>query len=464
MAAVEQKRGDAKAAIAACRTGLEHTPTAARLHYSLGQLLRQECEFSQAADAYARAQEHGYDTPELYINRLEALSDAGDIEGALRCADSGLAQFPDSAPLHKTRAHLHWEAGLAGDPVEPLRSAARAHPGNATLWYTLARLLDRLGRRDDSVAAIAEARKHGCPESPELLMQEALCCAYTGDDAEATARFDRLVQRFPDHLDAKLTFAQHLLGTGDPARAESLCASVLGRHPHDQLAWCYRGTAWQLMADEREHWLMDYERMVRRVPVPPPEGYPDTEAFMAAVQEALEELHQTQAHPIEQSVRGGTQTNGFLFRLKHPLLAVLERQIRLAITEVLAGFPEDAQHPFWGRKASNPRGDGIRFSGAWSVRLRSEGYHTHHIHPEGWISSALYIALPDEVRAGADNAGHIQFGVPMAELGLDLPPRRTIRPEVGSLALFPSYMWHGTVPFTSEQPRITVAFDLQPQA
>jgi hypothetical protein len=28
--------------------------------------------------------------------------------------------------------------------------------------------------------------------------------------------------------------------------------------------------------------------------------------------------------------------------------------------------------------------------------------------------------------------------------------------------LFPSYFWHGTVPFQSDQPRVTVAFDAVP--
>ena len=28
------------------------------------------------------------------------------------------------------------------------------------------------------------------------------------------------------------------------------------------------------------------------------------------------------------------------------------------------------------------------------------------------------------------------------------------------LVLFPSYMWHGTVPFAGDEPRLTVAFDL----
>jgi uncharacterized protein (TIGR02466 family) len=106
----------------------------------------------------------------------------------------------------------------------------------------------------------------------------------------------------------------------------------------------------------------------------------------------------------------------------------------------------------------------LRFAGAWSVRLSSAGYHTSHVHPQGWISSALYVALPEEVREGRDRSGFLQFGVPLLDKDLGLPPRRIVRPEVGTLALFPSYMWHGTIPFHSQQPRLTVAFDLVPEA
>jgi hypothetical protein len=39
----------------------------------------------------------------------------------------------------------------------------------------------------------------------------------------------------------------------------------------------------------------------------------------------------------------------------------------------------------------------------------------------------------------------------------------SVRPELGLLVLFPSYFWHGTLPFHSEQPRLTVAFDVVPE-
>ena len=93
------------------------------------------------------------------------------------------------------------------------------------------------------------------------------------------------------------------------------------------------------------------------------------------------------------------------------------------------------------------------------MKLASAGFHTNHIHSQGWISSALYVSLPDDLR---EREGSIQFGVPPVEMGLALAPRRVVAPEVGVLLLFPSYMWHGTIPFTSTQPRLTVAFDLVP--
>ncbi len=459
LAAVQQRCGETDAAIATCRQVIRQQPDAPRMHYSLGQLLRQDCDFEASAKAYETAVRQGHTTPDAYRNMAEAWLEAGVPDKAMAAADSGVRQFPDNAHLHRVRARLHRELEASGDPVQLLWQSARAAPGSADLWRTLAELLHRLERKDEACAALAEARSLGCPDSPEFCLVEATSLAWQGRDDEATRQFDALDRACPGHIGIKLAFAQHALSNGDPARAESLCAEVLQQAPMDQLALAYRGTAWQLLEDPRESWLLDYERMVNQVTVPPPEGYDSNAAFFDALAEVLTSLHRTRAHPIEQTVRGGTQTNGFLFRLKAPLLRELEAQIRIAVRDVLSAFPKHPDHPFWGRR---PRHDRVHFSGAWSVRLNSAGYHTNHIHPQGWMSSALYVALPNEVRIGEDQAGHIQFGVPLLDKDPGLPPRRVVRPEVGTLVLFPSYMWHGTIPFHSQQPRLTVAFDLLP--
>ena len=101
-------------------------------------------------------------------------------------------------------------------------------------------------------------------------------------------------------------------------------------------------------------------------------------------------------------------------------------------------------------------------SGSWSCRLHSGGFHDNHVHHKGWISSAYYVALPDATRESEQ--GWLKFGESNIALGERDRPERLVQPVVGKLVLFPSYYWHGTVPFASNDPRMTVAFDVVPVA
>ena len=132
--------------------------------------------------------------------------------------------------------------------------------------------------------------------------------------------------------------------------------------------------------------------------------------------------------------------------------AAIRAPIARHIAEIGAG-----EGPF----RSRVTGD-FRFAGAWSVRLRPHGFHANHIHPRGWISSAFYVALPGALGEGDDHAGWLQFGEPGPPTRPALAADYFVRPEPGLLALFPSYFWHGTVPFGGDEPRLTIAFDVAP--
>ena len=45
-------------------------------------------------------------------------------------------------------------------------------------------------------------------------------------------------------------------------------------------------------------------------------------------------------------------------------------------------------------------------------RLQAQGFHANHVHPQGWISSCYYVALPDAVRDQTAQQGWIKFGEP----------------------------------------------------
>jgi hypothetical protein len=171
--------------------------------------------------------------------------------------------------------------------------------------------------------------------------------------------------------------------------------------------------------------------------------------------ERLRALHLSAHHPLYQSLRGGTQTDGHLFQRIEPEIADLRRAIVEAVQTHVAGLPAPRRgHPLLIEKRSP-----IRFSGSWSVRLTGAGFHVEHCHPAGWISSAFYVALPEAAMGGPDHAGWLSLGE-VTDLGAALPPLRLIEPRPGRLVLFPSTMWHGTRPFESGE-RLTVAFDVQ---
>jgi uncharacterized protein (TIGR02466 family) len=172
----------------------------------------------------------------------------------------------------------------------------------------------------------------------------------------------------------------------------------------------------------------------------------------------LRALHARSGQYLDQSVRGGTQTDGPLFSRIDPEI----RQLRTAIVDSVQRYVDqlpatDPSHPLLG-----PRRDRrIRFSGSWSVRLAGGGRHSNHVHPQGWISSALYLDLPDTGGGELADAGWLVLGEPDSALGVDLPAHSRVEPRVGRLVLFPSWMWHGTRPF-AEGERLTVAFDVAP--
>jgi hypothetical protein len=60
-------------------------------------------------------------------------------------------------------------------------------------------------------------------------------------------------------------------------------------------------------------------------------------------------------------------------------------------------------------------------------------------------------------------AGWIEFGAPPANIGHRRPHEtRRVKPEPGCMLLFPSYVYHRTIPFEGGEDRISFAFDVVP--
>jgi hypothetical protein len=245
------------------------------------------------------------------------------------------------------------------------------------------------------------------------------------------------------------------LGAGRAQEAAEAVSALLARSPGDQGLIALQATAWRLTEDARWRKLWDPE-LIQSQTLEAPAGWPSLEAWLLELKPALEGLHgELITHPLEQSLRGGSQTPQNLQAVEHPAVRAFFGAIDPAVRAYLAAVGR-GEGPLRSRNTGK-----YRIKGVWSVRLRAGGRHVDHTHSEGWISSAFYVDLPGAV-GGPGREGWIRFGRPPFPTRPEIEPFLHVQPEPGRLVLFPSYLWHGTEPFSGEDQRLTVAFDLLP--
>ena len=367
--------------------------------------------------------------------------------GTLVTSD-GLRADPGWVDGWMALASITHQARGRADFLAVLEEACRARPRDGALLSAVLRAFAAVGDHEAVLSRVGSVRS-ATGDSPPLRLAEAEALSDTGRTGEAEPLFASLADLGEPVVD--LARMRHALRTGRPDQAIAIGAAF---HPAAaRFAIPYLGTAWRLLDDPRWQWLEGDDRLVGSYPV-------DLAlSEIEALAERLRTLHRARFAPYEQSMRGGTQTEGMLLWRDDPEIVLLRARFEDAIRRHVDQLPPpDPTHPL----LREPR-DRFRFAGSWSVRLTAGGTHVNHVHSEGWLSSAFYVGLPaatlDPCEPG--HAGWLALGEPPRELGLALGPMRMVRPAVGQLVMFPSTMWHGTTDF-GQGERLTVAFDVQP--
>ncbi|HEU0310395.1 MAG TPA: putative 2OG-Fe(II) oxygenase [Sphingomicrobium sp.] len=384
---------------------------------------------------------------DLLASRAAAQLAEGKGKQAIDELDELLVGSPQWIQGQALLANLRWMLGEKEAFTSGYDRALRQQPADLNLWLSLIDRLIQAGMFPAADDAVARARS-AVGSHLALDANEAICASELGDVPRADDCFARL--NHVQDVAFAVRHVRHLLRTGRILEAANR-AEPLTRQAGAELVWPYVAVIWRLLDDKRWHWLEDDPRLI---------GIYDIagDAMLRPLADCLRSLHNTARYPIGQSVRGGTQTDGPLFARIDPEIRALRKLIVRTVETHISKFGEgDPTHPVLSRRRDAP----IRFAGSWSVRLSGAGHHTRHIHPQGWLSSAFYVTVPDQSELGPPPAGWLSIGQPPAELGIDLPPFRTIETKPGRLVLFPSIMWHGTVPFEGGE-RMTVAFDVAP--
>jgi tetratricopeptide (TPR) repeat protein len=375
---------------------------------------------------------------------------------ALATLEQGLVARPGHTGLLSRHAALAWMLGAGSAFADGLRRALSERPSDRDLRLALATSLGNAGQDDEAEKVLVEGLA-ALGSEPCLQALLALRHAETGRLASAQTALQAALSAAPELSLVREQAAVIALLAQDIPQALQHTQWLVRNRPLGQFAWALRVLALRLANDPAWKPLATPETVCRVSRLDTPPGFASLDAFNEELARRLRRRHSLQAHPLVNSVRGGTQVQIHLAAEQDPVIKAFLQAIRKPVADYIRAMPDDGEHLLWRRKRQD-----FRLSGCWSVRLAGgSGRHVSHIHPEGWISSAYYVSVPPEVSHSADRAGWLSFGRPPWPIaGVDA--LGWVRPEAGQLALFPSCQWHGVEAFPGEGERLTLAFDVMP--
>ena len=406
-----------------------------------------------------RAVEIDPDVAAFHSDLGNALQACGDLDEALGAFNTAIRLTPDAA-------HLHFNLGnalnLKGQPESTLPAYRRAlaiGPGNPVIHNNLGNTLQALERLDDAADALERAVALD-PRYVDAHYNLGLVHEARDDSEAAIGAYRKVLTLEPGHIEAQLQLVERLLLSERGAEALAAADAGLAIDALDVNAMVMKATVLAALGDrDAERAFVDFDRLLWRTTLTPPEGFASLEAFNHALADHVRFHPTLLADPPDRTPRSGKQSGDLLDEPYGPMGPWAEG-IRAAVKAYLAQLPRDSNHPYLARRPTQWH------LSAWGVVLSRHGQQLPHTHPAGWMSGVYYVKVPESVHDPARKCeGWIEFGRPDSRYPCVRDPRvKVIEPAEGLVLLFPSYLWHGTVPIDSAEERISIAFDVYPEA
>ena len=450
------EQNKAHEALAPLDEAVKAQPSFYDAHYYRGTALMDLERFEEAIPSLQRAVDIAPNRHEARYAVAKAFAHVGREEDALIAYQTVFEKKPDFIPALNDFTALAWSMGNGAKSLSSF-DVARSKTGD-TPDLLLAEANLRLRFSDDVSIGAEEMLRRArdmAPERADIANALARALVLQGRFDQSFPLFQDAIKADPGLVKHRQDYGEALLSRGEFGEARTVLQEALALDPQDQITLAGLTLAYRELGDGRYDSLVNLDRFVRVYEIEPPKGFNDLATFNRALAQELERLHTRYAPPIDQTLRNGTQTSGSLFKHRNAAIEAVRDKIAAAVADYIANLPDDPSHPLLARKQKD-----FSFSGSWSCRLRSTGFHTNHVHDQGWISSAYYVSLPEEIAQGGQ--GGLKFGESRFKLGDKDRAARIVAPAVGKLVLFPSYYWHGTVPFQSSDVRLAIAFDVTP--
>jgi len=401
-------------AVASYRRAIAIEPGFFEAHGNLGTVLQQQGKLDEAISSYQKALNINPDA-RGHFNLATALRDKGKLDDAIAAYRQAISLYPNYVQAHNNLGEALRDQGKMDEAVASYHQALAIDPNHEEASYNIAQFLYDAGDFQQAIAYFEKSKLGDWQE-------RQLYCLYKAEQYDA---FKQKLQPLLQQRNVSpflATLSTHYATNFGVEDSYDFCKTPMDFVYHNSIGE---------LAGEDSELLSDLLRDIE---------------FAEIAERKQGRLHH------------GIQSAGNLFKRSEASFIKLSQLIKKEVEayqqrfadadcELVRSFPQQTE-----------------FSSSWYVKMRTGGHLTSHIHETGWLSGSVYLSLPKK-KVGQDD-GSIEFSThgdhyPQKHTNF---PVKVIAPKLGDIVLFPSSLFHRTIPFTSDEERICVAFDIKPRS
>ena len=418
----------------------------AEIFNNYGIILRERGELKRALNNVNKAIKLNPNFALAYSNVGSIYRDLGRLKEAENATLKAIKIDPNFAEGHLNLGYILNDLGRLTEAKSSTQNSLICNPNLMPAYASLSTILGDLGHKNDSIKCLKKAIRIN-PKS------EIICF--------------KLAQIY--YLDAKYELAEKLLKEQISERCQSLyLGCLLGLNKTNDFYRQYNNIYKNNISNPEIGSIIDHANIINDNKLKSTfcnnsfdyifvDKIDENNFSSTHLNQFISYLRSSNDKYKKQSLlMNGSQTSTELFGLDFPFIKSIKHSIEDKINKYKNNFIDfdDGLIENW------PKSYSLK---AWAVIMKPGGFLLPHNHTYGWISGSFYLKIPNLNRY--TNEGSIAFTYkdpkfPSKEKNFPLSIKKV---NTRDLIIFPSSLFHYTIPFKSKDERICFVFDLIPK-
>ena len=408
LGAVFQELGESQKAKECFEKAIEINPNYKEAHNNLGVISKKLGETQKAINCYEKAIEIDPNCADAHNNLGAVFQELGKYPKAINCFEKAIKIDPKHINAHNNHGSVFNELGEIKKSIDCYEKAIQIDPNNEISLYGLGIVLFSIKQYKNA----AERFKISNYKNSKSFL---LNCFYKLDDKS----------NFLKELDSQIEQGEINAVIGSLSSRSEIKFGVKKLNPFCE--------------DPLKHVLKKNLT----------EQYNFKKIFAEPIKNTL--IKGTFSIRKQDLLTNGHQTAGNLFKEKNDFLDKIKDIIHLEVDKYHDHFKESNE----GFIKNWPKSYNIN---AWLVSMKNGGKLDPHMHDYGWLSGSIYINVPSKLQT---DSGNLVVCID-DQISENDTQKNVMDVVTGSLCLFPSSLYHYTIPFESEEDRVVLAFDVIP--